>query len=38
MLHRVFGFADLAAGQVMVPRTEIVARRRPTRRATRSST
>ena len=25
MLHRVFGFADLAAGQVMVPRTEIVA-------------
>jgi CBS domain containing-hemolysin-like protein len=25
MLHRVFGFADLTAGQVMVPRTEIVA-------------
>jgi putative hemolysin len=25
MLHRVFQFADLAAGQVMVPRTEIVA-------------
>jgi putative hemolysin len=25
MLHRVFGFADLAAGQVMVPRTEMVA-------------
>ena len=25
MLHRVFEFADLAAGQVMVPRTEIVA-------------
>ena len=25
MLHRVFGFADLAAGQVMVPRTEIIA-------------
>jgi len=25
MLHRVFAFADLAAGQVMVPRTEIVA-------------
>jgi CBS domain containing-hemolysin-like protein len=25
MLHRVFGFADLAAGQVMTPRTEIVA-------------
>jgi len=25
MLHRVFGFADLAAGQVMVPRTELVA-------------
>ena len=24
MLHRVFGFADLNAGQVMVPRTEIV--------------
>ena len=30
MLHRVFGFADLTAGQVMVPRTELVARRRPT--------
>ncbi len=28
MLHRVFGFADLTAGQVMVPRTELVARRR----------
>jgi putative hemolysin len=25
MLHRVFGFADLVAGQVMVPRTEMVA-------------
>jgi putative hemolysin len=25
MLHRVFGFADLAAGQVMIPRTEVVA-------------
>jgi len=25
MLHRVFDFADLTAGQVMVPRTEIVA-------------
>jgi CBS domain containing-hemolysin-like protein len=25
MLHRVFGFADLAAGKVMVPRTEVVA-------------
>ena len=25
MLHRVFGFADLTAGQVMVPRTEVVA-------------
>ncbi len=25
MLHRVFGFADLAAGQVMVPRTELAA-------------
>ena len=25
MLHRVFGFADLMAGQVMVPRTELVA-------------
>jgi len=25
MLHRVFGFADLTGGQVMVPRTEIVA-------------
>ena len=24
MLHRVFGFADLTAGQVMVPRTEIL--------------
>src|SRR6186713_554760 len=24
MLHRVFGFADLSAGQVMVPRTELV--------------
>ncbi len=28
MLHRVFGFADLTAGQVMVPRTELVAMRR----------
>jgi CBS domain containing-hemolysin-like protein len=25
MLHRVFGFADLSAGQVMVPRTELTA-------------
>jgi putative hemolysin len=25
MLHRVFGFADITAGQVMVPRTELVA-------------
>ena len=25
MLHRVFGFADLVAGQVMIPRTELVA-------------
>jgi CBS domain containing-hemolysin-like protein len=25
MLHRVFGFADLTAGRVMVPRTEVVA-------------
>jgi CBS domain containing-hemolysin-like protein len=25
MLHRVFGFADLTAGQVMVPRTEVFA-------------
>ncbi|MGC4082174.1 MAG: hemolysin family protein [Vicinamibacterales bacterium] len=25
MLHRVFDFADLTAGQVMVPRTEVVA-------------
>jgi CBS domain containing-hemolysin-like protein len=25
MLHRVFGFADLTAGQVMVPRTELLA-------------
>ena len=25
MLHRVFGFSDLTAGQVMVPRTELVA-------------
>ena len=25
MLHRVFGFADLSAGQVMVPRTELAA-------------
>jgi CBS domain containing-hemolysin-like protein len=24
MIHRVFGFADLTAGQVMVPRTELV--------------
>ena len=27
MLHRVFGFSDLTAGQVMVPRTEMVALR-----------
>src|SRR5678815_1401975 len=25
MLHRVFGFSDLTAGQVMMPRTELVA-------------
>jgi len=25
MLHRVFGFGDLTAGQVMIPRTEMVA-------------
>jgi CBS domain containing-hemolysin-like protein len=25
MLHRVFGFSDLSAGQIMVPRTEMVA-------------
>jgi magnesium and cobalt exporter, CNNM family len=25
MLHRVFGFADLTAGQIMLPRTELVA-------------
>lgn len=25
MLHRVFGFADLTAGQVMIPRTEVLA-------------
>jgi putative hemolysin len=25
MLHRVFGFADLTAAQVMVPRTEVIA-------------
>ena len=25
MLHRVFGFSDLTAGQIMVPRTEMVA-------------
>jgi CBS domain containing-hemolysin-like protein len=25
MLHRVFGFADLTAGQIMVPRTELAA-------------
>src|SRR5262249_39755926 len=25
MLHRVFDFADLTAGQVMIPRTELVA-------------
>jgi CBS domain containing-hemolysin-like protein len=30
MLHRVFGFADLTAGQVMVPRTELVAVRADT--------
>ena len=34
MLHRVFGFADLTAGQVMMPRTELRRRRRSTRRAT----
>lgn len=33
MLHRVFGFADLAAGQVMVPRTEVVAVSSTTSRA-----
>src|SRR5581483_10359966 len=27
MLHRVFGFADLTAGQVMIPRTELIALR-----------
>jgi CBS domain containing-hemolysin-like protein len=25
MLHRVFGFADVTAGQVMIPRTELIA-------------
>jgi putative hemolysin len=25
MLHRVFGFADLTAGQIMTPRTELIA-------------
>jgi CBS domain containing-hemolysin-like protein len=25
MIHRVFGFADLSAGQVMIPRTELAA-------------
>jgi CBS domain containing-hemolysin-like protein len=25
MLHRVFGFADITAGQIMLPRTELVA-------------
>src|SRR5438876_591138 len=25
MLHRVFGFADLSAGRLMIPRTELVA-------------
>jgi CBS domain containing-hemolysin-like protein len=25
MLHRVFGFADLTAGHIMIPRTEVVA-------------
>jgi CBS domain containing-hemolysin-like protein len=25
MLHRVFGFADVAAGQMMIPRTELIA-------------
>src|SRR5215510_5818714 len=25
MLHRVFGFSDMTAGQVMIPRTELVA-------------
>ncbi len=34
MLHRVFDFADLTAGQMMVPRTELVAVRRPTAPAT----
>ena len=38
MLHRVFGFADLTAGQVMVPRTELDRRRRRRCRARRSST
>jgi CBS domain containing-hemolysin-like protein len=32
MLHRVFGFADLTAGQIMTPRTEIVAVRADTPR------
>ena len=36
MLHRVFGFADLTAGQVMIPRTELVAVAGRCRRATRS--
>ena len=37
MLHRVFGFADLTAGQVMMPRTELVAvaAETPLRRAAR---
>ena len=34
MLHRVFGFGDLTAGQVMVPRTEMTRHRAPTRRST----
>ena len=38
MLHRVFGFADLTAGQVMVPRTEMVAVAGRRRRATSCST
>jgi len=32
MLHRVFDFADLTAGQVMVPRTELIAVRADTPR------
>ena len=37
MLHRVFGFADLTAGQIMTPRTEIVAVAADAPEATRSS-